>query len=251
MGKHNEAPFFIVGCVRSGTTMLRNLLRKHPRLECPEETHFFRWADPFASNRYDMVYTKNKLIADQQALDGFTREEFFDLYDKATDRRELMDSYMAEYLAKRGAESARWFDKTPQHVYGLFLIRHAYPDAKFIHIHRNPLNVCASLLQGKVMPKHKLVGAVNYWNEAMILVNAFKRVFSDVIYELSYEEFCEEPEKHLPSIFNFIGEDMGAVDYGLHEIHPEKNKYRDVLNQEQVRFVIEKCREFMTQYGYA
>ena len=44
-----QAPFFVLGCVRSGTTMLRDALRMHPHLACPEETHFFRWGEPFGS----------------------------------------------------------------------------------------------------------------------------------------------------------------------------------------------------------
>ncbi len=53
MSKGNQdTPFFLVGCVRSGTTLLCNLLRLHPHLECPEETHIFRWALPFGSHQY-------------------------------------------------------------------------------------------------------------------------------------------------------------------------------------------------------
>jgi len=36
----NPPPFFIVGCARSGTSLLRDLLRSHPRLSIPTESHF-------------------------------------------------------------------------------------------------------------------------------------------------------------------------------------------------------------------
>ena len=49
----DNTPFFVLGCVRSGTTLLRDILRQHPRLESPEETHFFRWSDPYGSPRYE------------------------------------------------------------------------------------------------------------------------------------------------------------------------------------------------------
>ncbi|HNE26739.1 MAG TPA: sulfotransferase, partial [Pseudomonadales bacterium] len=58
----DNTPFFILGCVRSGTTLLRDILRIHPRLESPEETHFFRWADPYASPRYERNYVGVKLF---------------------------------------------------------------------------------------------------------------------------------------------------------------------------------------------
>ena len=37
-------PLFLVGCVRSGTTLTRDLLRRVPGVICPEETHFLRWS---------------------------------------------------------------------------------------------------------------------------------------------------------------------------------------------------------------
>ena len=54
--RNNEtAPFFLVGCVRSGTTLLRNLLRQHPNLESPEETHFFRWPHSFGTGDFNHI----------------------------------------------------------------------------------------------------------------------------------------------------------------------------------------------------
>ena len=40
VGMTGEAPFFIVGVPRSGTTLLRQMLRGHPRLAIPRESHF-------------------------------------------------------------------------------------------------------------------------------------------------------------------------------------------------------------------
>src|SRR5262245_40208202 len=136
-GKDNT-PFFILGCVRSGTTMLRDFLRLHSRLECPEETHFFRWADPFGSPRYDRNYIAMKIFDQHRKMDGISNPEFFEAKDQANDRKEISDAYGRMYLKARNNEVGRWFDKTPQNIYGIFLISHLYPDAKFIHIHRHP-----------------------------------------------------------------------------------------------------------------
>ena len=38
----DDRPLFIIGSVRSGTTLTRDLLRRVPDFICPEETHFFR-----------------------------------------------------------------------------------------------------------------------------------------------------------------------------------------------------------------
>ncbi len=43
----SDSPIFIVGCSRSGTSLLRNLLRAHPHLTFPGESHFipvfYKW----------------------------------------------------------------------------------------------------------------------------------------------------------------------------------------------------------------
>ena len=37
----NDAPIFIVGMARSGTTLLRSILNSHPNIAIPRETTFF------------------------------------------------------------------------------------------------------------------------------------------------------------------------------------------------------------------
>jgi len=245
-----QPPFFIAGCVRSGTTMLREIIRQHPHLECPEETHFFRWADPYGTARYEMVYTKNKLITQQQEMDGFSKEEFMAIYRVSGNRFELMNNYMQRYMEKLGNPDGRWFDKSPQHVYGLFLIKKYYPDARFIHIYRNPLNVAASLLKGQVMPKQSMIGAVNYWNESMILMDAFKSVHGGDVLDVPYEAFCLHPEQWLERIFGIIGEDIRVGQFELDRVHPERNNYRQAMDEEQCAYVQEQCAEYMMKYGY-
>ena len=38
----NESPVFIVGVPRSGTTLLRLVINRHPRIAIPDETGYFR-----------------------------------------------------------------------------------------------------------------------------------------------------------------------------------------------------------------
>ena len=66
------------------------------------------------------------------------------------------------FLRLMGISGGRWFDKTPQNIYGMLLLSAVYPDAKFVHIVRHPLNVVTSLKAGKVMAKHSLQGGHQY-----------------------------------------------------------------------------------------
>ena len=247
----NSSPFFVLGCVRSGTTMLRDMLRLHPRLECPEETHFFRWADPFASPRYDRNYITMSLFKKHRNNDGIKHSDFHEARRVAENKREMADAYGSLYLNAQNNLDGRWFDKTPQNIYGIFLIGQMYPDAKFIYIHRNPLNVVASLVEGKVMAKHSVKGAVNYWNEAMILMHEYKKLNVNRVLELSYESVTDKPDNAAKKILSFVGEDSGCYPFSEINTHPEKNKYKTILSQEEIDYVRVMTEPFFSEYHYA
>ena len=242
-------PFFILGAPRSGTTLLRDLLREHPRLECPEETHFFRWSDPFGSPKYISHY-KTKLFREHRVLDGISEFNFDLMIRGAVTREHLAWDYGRCYLQNRGKPEARLYDKTPQNVYGIFLINAIYPKAKFIHIYRNPLNVVASLMEGKVMPVHSLRGAVNSWTESMILLDQFKKLHPELLLELPYEELTENPDPYLKQILEFINEDPSLLPSQKDKTHPEKNKYKSKLSEREIQVVLQRCEPYLSQYGY-
>ena len=74
-------PVFILGCVRSGTTMLRNILRMHPHLASPEETHFFRWPEPFGTDAFARIVSSNPVLKRHREIDGITEQEFRQLLE--------------------------------------------------------------------------------------------------------------------------------------------------------------------------
>ncbi len=244
-----NTPFFILGCVRSGTTLLRDLLRDHPRLECPEETHFFRWADPFASPRFNNYY-RTKLFKEHRELDGIEQFGFSLIMDFAQSREHLSYRYGHDYLRNLGKPDARLYDKTPQNVYGMFLINAIYPEARFIHIYRNPLNVVTSLLEGKVMPKHSLRGAINYWTESMMLLKQFKAFKPELLLEICYEDMCADPDPYVRQVLEFVDEDWQVLPSLSGKTHKEKNKYKKKLSKREIEIVIDQCEPYFSEYGY-
>ena len=246
----DNTPFFILGSVRSGTTLLRNTLRLHPRLECPEETHFYRWSYPLGTKRYENSYLGAKLFRQHRELDGVDHFDFFYQLKTCPDRKSLMDWYGQETLRIAGNTSGRWFDKTPQNVYGTLLLSEHYPSAKFVHIHRHPLNVVASVLTGVVMPEGELRGGINYWNESMAILSQFKKLAPDRILEVDYESFVSTPSKGLKQIFEFIGEDYADFPIKSVKTHKEQNKYKKVLTDEQVEEVLRRTQKYRELYNY-
>ena len=244
-----HAPFFILGCVRSGTTLLRNILRMHPRLECPEETHFFRWGDPFGTPRY-LSLLDNPLMKKHMQMDGISPGEFEDILSRSKTKKDLAENYGRLFLEKKDNSTGRWFDKTPQNVYGLLELSALFPESKFIHIVRNPLNVVSSLIEGKVMPPHSLRASINYWMESMLIINEYKGIGAHRLYEVTYENLTNHPEDTVSDILQFVDEDPSALKLPANMVHIEQNKYRQLLKPEDVSEVRRMCDAYMARYGY-
>ena len=248
----DNTPFFVLGCVRSGTTLLRDILKLHTRLESPEETHFFRWADPYASPRYERNYVGVKLFKNHQEIDGVSESEFHASRFFARNRRDISDFYGKFFLEAKNNVDGRWFDKTPQNVYGILLLGYMYPNAKFLHIYRNPLNVVSSLKEGRVMAKHEVKGGINYWLESMIMINEYKKIpgGKERFLEIKYEDLVSEPNPEVTKILEFINEDPALINFEKISTHKEKDKYKKILTEPEISYVKKLCEPFYTQYGY-
>lgn len=248
---NGNAPFFIVGCVRSGTTMLRDFLRRHPDFACPEETHFFRWHEPYGTKLHHNTVLNNPVLKRHREIDGISQEEFEAMLRNQPSRAALSQRYMQLFMKRKKPGARRWFDKTPQNVYGAPQIAASIPFSKFIHIVRDPVQVAASLRIGKVMQVESLVGACNYWNEAAEIMFVMKRAFPKRVLEFRYEDFVHDPIEGLRGIFEFLNEPFDpAVFQGL-VTREVSHDQEGVLSAEEMEQVRQMCLPGRLRYGFA
>ena len=243
-------PFFVLGCVRSGTTMLRDALRMHPNLACPEETHFFRWGEPYGTEAMSRSLSNNAVLKKHREIDGITEPEFAELLRQCGSRAELYTRYMALYLQRKKPGATRWFDKTPQNVYGALLAASSMQRSKFVHIVRDPVNVVASLRIGRIVKVENLTGACNYWTEAVQIVSGLKRAYPARVFELRYEDFVAEPESQLKLLLDFIGEPFDAKWFAQLNTRQVDHKDEGVLSEAEQAVVRRACAQGRRRYGY-
>ncbi|MCF8241923.1 MAG: sulfotransferase [Melioribacteraceae bacterium] len=166
-------PIFILGCHKSGTTLLRNLLDDHKELfVVPTETHFF------ANIGFGVKYTyrktnniqltieekKKRLInwidyrnrKEDLIADGFTKnkwnlEKLTELMMKTevNNLKELSDLFHTSLYFSLFGESPpqnkRFVEKSVENSEFVSNWLSIYPDAKFVHILRNPYSNIVSL----------------------------------------------------------------------------------------------------------
>lgn len=247
---HQSTPFFMLGCVRSGTTMLRDALRMHPNLASPEETHFFRWGEPYGTEAMSRALSNNAVLKKHREIDGITEAEFAELLKQCHSRAELYARYMALYVKRRKPGATRWFDKTPQNVYGALLAATSMPRSKFVHIVREPTNVVASLRIGRIVKVENLTGACNYWNEAVQIVGGLKRAYPARVYELRYEDFVAQPAAQLKLLLDFIGEPFDPKWFSTLSTRQVDHQDEGVLSPEELAVVRQLCASGRRRYGY-
>lgn len=244
------APLFILGCVRSGTTLVRNLLRRQPATVCPEETHYFRYGDPFRTDAHTRILMGAETLVLHRQMDGLSEDEFRVMHSLAETRGDLMRAHIQHIARKHGLDRFRWVDKTPQNVYGIAMIRAEFPEARFLHLVRNPLNVVASLKLGKVLKVADPVGACSYWREAVTIVQQFRALLGDSLLELRYEDFVEDVPTQMEKILHFAGFEHPRPCYSATDAHPERNQHRWALTKAERDTVRRICRQPAAFYGY-
>lgn len=245
-----SAPFFILGCVRSGTTMLRNILRLHPNLACPEETHYFRWGEPFAGPIFTHTTTQGAVLKKHREIDGITDDEFKGMLEASTSRADLCERYMRRYIQVKKPQARRWFDKTPQNAYGAAMIACEFPQARFVHIVRDPVDVVASLRIGKVIKLPNLVAACAYWNEAAENLYVLRRAFPDRVLDIRYDAFTVDPMAGVKRVLDFVGEPYEPAVFRSVDTKTVRHEQSGVLTPAEVAQVRQLCLQGRRWHGF-
>lgn len=182
-----DRPFFIVGCHRSGTSILRASLDSHPRMSVGNE-------DP---SLYRLSWTDTDLCRRRREGYGFSEEEWFGLV-----RRMVEELYM-RYAASQG--KTRWGLKFPPNSLIIDYLDRLYPGCQVIHIVRHPRDVVASGRRkwGKKTGAYYGRRWVRYVRAAE---TAGARLGKDRFLTIRYEDLVADPEKVLKEIVKWLGE---------------------------------------------
>lgn len=244
-------PLFIVGSMRTGSTWLRDLLRRIPGFVCPEETHFLRWAEPFRTPGGMKPHRRNKLLMRHREIDGVDPEVFDMILRVSQSRGQLQRRYISAFAAAQGVEAPfRWFDKTPQNIYGLPLILAEFPRARVLHLVRNPLNVVASLQLGRQVSIPDLQGAINCWLEAVTIWDTLAPIAPERMMELRYEDAIGDVPGALARVADFAGVPYPPGLWHGRDARPEQNLWTEALTPEAAQRVVKRCGPIAARRGY-
>jgi hypothetical protein len=150
---------FLVGCPRSGTTLLQSLVAAHPQVASFPESHFFT---RIISSR---PVLRHLGLASLRARPQFTllldllgRPELRTCLPRlAVSPRQYARAFttVLDTVAREQHKQA-WLEKTPRHLEYIDDISALVSNAKFIHLIRNGADVVASLYLNVARKRHQI-----------------------------------------------------------------------------------------------
>jgi Tfp pilus assembly protein PilF len=191
-GDPSEIPIFIVGMPRSGTTLTEQILSAASGVYAAGELDFIRKAS-IAVLGFE-PFTGAARLADP---------------DTALDLAAIGRTYLG-WLPAAARSSRRATDKLPQNFRYLGLIRLIFPNAKIIHVHRDPLDNCLSLFKGRFAGSalgfsYDLTELGRYYNLYRDVMRHWHEVMPGDIFDLGYEELVSDPQATSQRLFDHCG----------------------------------------------
>lgn len=230
---YKKPPVFIVGCDRSGTTLLRLMLTQSSTLHIPNESRFARliynkedygdYTQSFERSFFVRDLQKNKATAKTYTFSifGLTISKALEVLEEAapTDSFGAIDALFTASACESGKQS--WGDKTPRHINELPLLSEGYPKAKFIHVIRDGRDVAISIHKAGWIGN--LTEIAEYWCEQVRAGKSYGAVLgNDRYYEIRYEDLVLRPEEELTRLCRWLKIDFSPEMLEYH--HGAKNK---------------------------
>jgi Sulfotransferase family len=200
-------PVFVLCAGRSGSTLLRILLDAHPDLACPPEAKL-----PEVVSRLTTLWSTMEALPLPAGNGSPGTAEI-----AAAGIRHTADLIIGPYLARRG--KSRYCDKNLGTEVYADVLRNIFPDAKFLCLHRHPMDVIASGIEAcpwglsnygfepyvAAAPGNSVLALARYWVDHTTAIMGVQDKYPGHSYRVRYEDLVDDPDTVTNGIFEFLG----------------------------------------------
>lgn len=210
-----NSPIFIIGCDRSGTTLLRLMLNQSPVLYIPPETRFIKAleANKAIYGDFSQSYQRHFFIRDLQTNKATSKTFTFPVFDLTVEEAataiekvaptDFTGASQAIFQASAGKKNKqRWGDKTPHQVQDITILAQLFSTAQFVHIIRDGRDVAMSMVKAGWLDGN-ILNIADYWQKqvkAGIIAGKSLENSPDRYYEITYEDLLQSPEASLKAL---------------------------------------------------
>lgn len=242
--KRSTRPVFVVGCGRSGTTLLHHMILSSGDFALfPLESNTFNLLGPrfpgLQSMRNRKLLLEFWLRTKRFAQSGLERSDIE--RQVLTDCRNVGDFLRVVMEAMcRKQEVRRWAEKTPDNALYISEIKRSIPEALIVHIIRDGRDVAVSLDKFGVHPflwergGRRLAFGV-YWKWILGKVRAAAQSIRPDYYELHFEDLVEQPRRTLAQLSIFLDHDLDydrILQVGVGAVSRPATSFRSELSED-------------------
>ena len=190
-GSASDAPIFVVGLPRSGSTLVEQILASHSRVEGTMELP-------------DIALIAKGLMQREGASypDLLARLEPGELAS-------LGEAYIARTQVQRKSGRPFFIDKTPNNFHHIGLIQLILPNARIIDARRHPLGAGFSAFKQHFAHGHafsyELTDLGRYYRDYVALMDHFDAVLPGRIHRVIYEDLVEDTEREVLRLLEHCG----------------------------------------------
>lgn len=203
---HTKIPkyFFIVGCPRSGTTLLSVLLDRHPNICVTPETNFFNEIapqlhkpdSPSVPEIFNRWERSNELSIDINKISARYPDEYTGLASG------LLIEILDAYTKNKGKQICA--EKTPQHLEHVPQILREINDAKILCMLRDGRDVVLSLMSMPWWQNKSIEDTAKLWKHYIRTMEVFQKSYPSQFKTLKYEELIDTPKETLSEVMQFL-----------------------------------------------
>lgn len=263
-----DAPIFIIGNPRSGTTLLRLMLTCHENIVIPPECGFAVWwhekykdwgesrVDDFTLSEFISDLMRSKKIETWNVNEGdlsvFLRQRSPPSYS------ELVSSIYEWYGSSRGRIFKRWGDKNNFHIHQIPTIKSIFPNAWFVHIVRDGRDVACSYkevnmrqIDSPYAPSlpNEIADIAEQWKTNIeVATESFTRIEWEDVCELRFEDLVLDTERSLRKLCRLLDEEYDPSMLNYHQINRDYELEPEEFLQWKEKTLEEPTRDVVGRY---
>lgn len=187
----SASPIFVVGQPRTGTTLVERIITSHSQVHSAGELKQFGNALRRLSNYSEATRFSAKLV------EGAAEVDF----------QELGRMYIQTTQTMSG-DLPRFVDKLPLNFIHLPLILKALPNAKIVHVRRNPVDACFSsfkqLFADAYLHSYNQEEMARHHARYFRLMECWRERFGGRFHDIAYEDVARDIEPNARALIEFL-----------------------------------------------
>ncbi len=207
VGCPSDAPIFIVGLPRAGSTLVEQILASHPMVEGTTEL-----ADiPVMARRLGGRKSLSEESAYPECISDLNSEECL----------ALGEEYLERASVQRLTDKPHFIDKLPNNWAHVGFIKTILPNARIVDARRHPLacgfsNFKQHFARGQAF-SYDLSDIGFYYSDYVRLMRHFQAVLPGSVYRIVNESLIDDPEKEIRALLDGIGIPFDPACLSFHE----------------------------------